>query len=62
MGKIVLNTVYNVYMYEHVVIHVPCRQTTYISFIAFYLYFEYVGLLLHVLLFQLQSWTSGTAF
>ena len=30
MGKIVLNTVYNVYMYEHVVIHVPCRKATYI--------------------------------
>ena len=26
MGK----TVYNVYMYEHVVIHVPCRKATYI--------------------------------
>ena len=30
MGKIVINTVYNVYMYEHVVIHVPCRKATYI--------------------------------
>ena len=30
MGKIVLNTVYNVYMYEHAVIHVPCRKATYI--------------------------------
>ena len=44
MGKIVLNNVYNVYMYEHVVIDVPCeKQPTYISFIAFSLYFEYVG-------------------
>ena len=39
MGKIVLNTVYNVYMYEHAV----GRQPTYTSFIAFYLYFKYVG-------------------
>ena len=30
MGKIVLNTVYNVCMYEHVVIHVPCRKAVYI--------------------------------
>ena len=30
MGKIVLNTVYNVYMYEHVVICVLCRKATYI--------------------------------
>ena len=30
MGKIVINTVYNVYMYEHGVIHVPCRKATYI--------------------------------
>ena len=30
MGKIVLNTVYNVYMYEHAVIHMPCRKATYI--------------------------------
>ena len=30
MGKIVINTVYNVYMYEHAVIHVPCRKATYI--------------------------------
>ena len=30
MGKIVLNTVYNVYMYEHAVKHVPCRKETYI--------------------------------
>ena len=44
MGKVVLNTVYNVYMYEHVVIHGHVeRQPTYISFIAFYLYFEYIG-------------------
>ena len=27
-GEIVLNTVYSVYMYEHVVIHVPCRKAT----------------------------------
>ena len=25
-----INTVYNVYMYEHAVIHVPCRKATYI--------------------------------
>ena len=30
MGKIVINTVYNVYMYQHAVIHVPCRKATYI--------------------------------
>ena len=30
MGNIVLNTVYNVYMYEHAAIHVPCRKATYI--------------------------------
>ena len=30
MGKIVINTVYNVYIYEHAVIHVPCRKATYI--------------------------------
>ena len=30
MGKIVLNTVYSVYMYEHIVMHVPCRRATYI--------------------------------
>ena len=30
MGKIVINTVYNVYMYEHAIIHVPCRKATYI--------------------------------
>ena len=30
MGEIVINTMYNVYMYEHAVIHVPCRKTTYI--------------------------------
>ena len=30
MGKIVLNAVYDVYMYEHAVIHVPCRKATYI--------------------------------
>ena len=30
MGEIVINTVYNVYMYEHAVIHVPCRKATYI--------------------------------
>ena len=30
MVKIVLNTVYNVYMYEHAVIQVPCRKATYI--------------------------------
>ena len=30
MGKIVINTVYNVYMYEHAVVHVPCRKATYI--------------------------------
>ena len=29
-GEIVLNTVYSLYMYEHVVIHVPCREATYI--------------------------------
>ena len=29
-GEIVLNVVYNVYMYEHAVIHVPCRKATYI--------------------------------
>ena len=44
MGKIVLNTVYNVYMYEHAVIHVPHRKATYIHFfIAFYVYFEHAG-------------------
>ena len=26
MGRVVLNTVYNVYMYEHVVIYVPCVE------------------------------------
>ena len=30
MGKIVINTVYNVYMYEHAIIHVPYRKATYI--------------------------------
>ena len=30
MGGIVINTVYNVYMYEHAVIRVPCRKATYI--------------------------------
>ena len=30
MGKIVLNTVYDVYMYEYAVRHVPCRKATYI--------------------------------
>ena len=30
MGEIVINTVYNVYMYEHAVIHVPCRKVIYI--------------------------------
>ena len=30
MGKIVINTVYNVYMYAHAIIHVPCRKGTYI--------------------------------
>ena len=29
-GEIVLNIVYSVYMYEHVVIHVQCREATYI--------------------------------
>ena len=29
-GEIVINTVYNVYMYEHAIIHVPCRKATYI--------------------------------
>ena len=28
MGKIVINTVYNVYMYEHGLIHVPYRKAT----------------------------------
>ena len=30
MGKIVINNVYNVYMYEHAVIHAPCTKATYI--------------------------------
>ena len=30
MGKIVINTVYNVHMYEHAIIHAPCRKVTYI--------------------------------
>ena len=30
MGKVEINTVYNVNMYEHAVIHVPCRKATYI--------------------------------
>ena len=30
MGKIVIYIVYNVYMYEHAIIHVPCRKATYI--------------------------------
>ena len=30
MGKIVINAAYNVYMYEHVVIHAPCWKATYI--------------------------------
>ena len=30
MGEIGINTVYNVYMYEHAVIHVPCGKATYI--------------------------------
>ena len=30
MGKIVLNTVYSVCIYEYAVIHVPCRKATYI--------------------------------
>ena len=30
MGKIVINTVYNVYVYKHAVIHVPCSEVTYI--------------------------------
>ena len=29
MAQIVTNTVYNVYMYEHAVIHVSCRKATY---------------------------------
>ena len=44
MEKFVINTVYNVYMYEHAVIHVPCRKATYIHlFCSIYLYLEYVG-------------------
>ena len=38
-GEIVLNTVHSVYMYEHT----AERQPISITFIAFYLYFEYVG-------------------
>ena len=30
MEEIVINTVYHVYMYEHAVIHVPCRKAAYI--------------------------------
>ena len=37
-----INTVNNVYMYEHAVMHVG-RQSIYTSFITFYLYLEYVG-------------------
>ena len=33
MGKIVINTVYNVYMYEQAIIHVPCGKATYIHLI-----------------------------
>ena len=44
MGKIVINTVYNVYMYEHAVIHVPCRKATYIHlFYSILPLLEYVG-------------------
>ena len=44
MGKIVINTVYNVYIYEHAIIHVPCRKANYIHlFYSIYLYLEYVG-------------------
>ena len=40
-----INTVYNVYMYEHAVIHVPCRKATYIHLFYSILSFivEYVG-------------------
>ena len=30
MGKIVINTIYNVYMYEHAIILVPCGKATFI--------------------------------
>ena len=44
--KIVLNTVYDVYMYGHAkYMHHVGRQPTYITFVAFYLYFEYVDIL-----------------
>ena len=50
MGQIILNTVYNMYMYEHAetfqhVLYMSYvgMQPAYITFIAFYIYFEYVG-------------------
>ena len=30
-GETVINTVYNVYMYEHAIIDMPCRKATYIN-------------------------------
>ena len=60
MGKIVLNTVYNVYMYEHTVIHVPCRKATYIHLfysilalfwvcrLIFYMYYYFTYIVRHM--------------
>ena len=38
-GKIVVNIVYNVYMYEHAVIYVPCGRATYIHLFYSILFF-----------------------
>ena len=44
MENIALNTVYNVYMYEHAVIHVPCRKATYIHLWALYVAYHKIAL------------------
>ena len=44
MGKIIINTVQNVYMYGHDQIHVTYRKATCIpQFYSIYLYLDYVG-------------------
>ena len=68
MGKIVLNTVYNVYMYEHAVIHVPCRKATYIHLfysilslfsvcrLIFYMYYYFSYIAGHMQLPSVDMW------
>ena len=58
MGEIVINTVYNVYMYEHAVIHVPCRMATYIH--LFYSILPLLGVCrLIFYMYYYSGWIDG---